>query len=306
MVKILSSLYLFFTICALLAAAFVFQTVFNKGAPVYSTAWFAALGLALAANIAACSLRRVRTAPLHFTLLHAGLVVVIAGAFATRFSRFEAGLPLHAGSETDVAYTEGASYKLPFSVKLKDFRIEYYSEPSGLITVEEADAARTFDAREGLLIRLNDGSELKVLRTVKDFGLAAGNKVVEKSPYWHNPAVQLELRSGADRKKLWFFSNFSGMHGQAFPFRVSYSLERAEIRNFFSDVTIKSPSGPATDAVISVNMPHKFGGYTLYQSSYDPADAGYSLLTVTMDRGVWIVYSGFALFLIGVLLWLRK
>ncbi|HBA62211.1 MAG TPA: hypothetical protein DCZ92_15630 [Elusimicrobia bacterium] len=306
MLRALSSLYLFFSLCALLAAAFIYQTVFNTGVPVYGTPWFAALGLALAANIAACSLRRLKTAPAHFTLLHAGLVIIIAGAFATRFYRFEAKLPLHTGAASSKVYTQDASYELPFSVSLKDFRLEYYAEPRGRITVQENGAARVFDAREGETITTAGGATIKVLRVTRDFGLTAKNEVIDKSPYWHNPAVRLELLSGGKKKKLWFFGNFPGMHGQDLPYRVSYAVEGAEIKNFYSSILVKLSTGTEISAEVSVNTPLRYGGYTLYQTSYDPSDAGYSLLTVTMDRGVWVVYAGFSLLLLGIFLWLRK
>ncbi len=307
MLNFLSSLRLFFSLCLALAAVFIYQTVFNRGVPVYGSPWFAALGLLTAVNIAVCSLRRVRTAPAHFTLLHAGLVIIILGAFASRFFRFEAQLPLHAGAAADTAYTDLASYKLPFSVELKDFRLEYYREPSGRITLVSGAKKQDFEAREGAVIKIpGRGEELKVLRLVRDFGLTGRNEVVEKSLYWNNPAVQLEITSGGKKKKLWFFSNFPGMHSSGLPFGVLYGIEHAEIRNFTSSVAVSRPSGPEVPAEISVNKPLKMDGYTLYQTSYDPADAGYTLLTVTMDRGLWIVYAGFTIFLTGVLLWLRK
>lgn len=306
MLRLLSSLRLFFSLLAMLGAAFVYQTIFNKGAPIYGTGWFATLGLLLAANIAACALQRLRAAPLHFTLLHAGLVVIIAGAFTTRFCRFEAGMPLHAGEESSLVQTAAAYYTLPFSVKLNNFRLEYYTEPQGVITVEEGGRSYILESKEGAVIKTPGGAALKVLRLVKDFGLTGKNEVVEKSPYWFNPAAQLEIVQGGKKRKLWFFSNFPGMHAQDLPFSVAYTLEQAEIKNFASSVTVKPAAGPEIRAEIAVNKPLKVGGYTLYQASYDPADAAYSLLTVTMDRGLWVVYAGFALFLTGVLLWLRK
>ncbi len=306
MLKALSSLRLFFFICALLAAAFIYQTLFNRGLPIYGTAWFAVLGITLAVNIAACTLRRLNKASLHFILMHAGLVIIIAGAFATRYYRFEAQLPLHAGAAEDLAHTETAAYKLPFAVELKSFRLEYYAEPQGLITVEENGRSQSFAAKEGAVFSLAGGAKLKVLRVVRDFGLKAGNEVVEKSPYWNNPAVRLEIALAGKKQALWFFSNFPGMHGVDLPFRVAYSLEHAEIKNYYSTVKILSETGPEVNAEIGVNKPLKYGAYTLYQTSYDPSDAEYTLLTITMDRGVWVVYLGFALFLTGILLWLRK
>jgi cytochrome c biogenesis protein ResB len=306
MVRALSSLYLFFALCAGLAAAFVYQTLFNRGVPVYGSAWFAALGLALAANVLACSLRWARAASAHFLLLHAGIVVIIAGSFLTRLYRFEGQLPLHTGETSALALTQGATYELPFSVRLDNFSLDYYAEPSGQLVLEEAGARKTFDAREGLVLRPASGGTVKVLRLARDFGLTARNEVVEKSPYWFNPAVQVEVNAGGRRKKLWFFSNFPNMHEGGLPFALYYSLEQAEIRSYTSSVTITPNGGVPVRAEISVNRPLRFGGYTLYQTSYDPADASYSLLTVARDRGLWTVYAGFAIFLTGVLLWLRR
>ncbi|MHB0997242.1 MAG: cytochrome c biogenesis protein ResB [Elusimicrobiales bacterium] len=307
MINALSSLRLFYAVCLALAAAFVYQTVFNRGAPVYASPWFAALGVLLAFNIAACSARRARTASLHYILIHAGLVLVILGAFASRAFRFEAQLPLRTGTATDLAQSSDAVYKLPFSVRLEAFRLDYYSEPRGVLTVSYDGKREEFDAAAGAEINLPaHRAKLKVLRLVRDFGLAGGNSVIDKSPYWHNPAAQLEVAHGGKTRRLWFFVNFPGMHGGELPFRVAYGLKNAEVKNFTSALLVKPAEGAAFTAEVSVNSPLRTGGYTLYQSSYDPADAGYTLLTVTRDRGTWIVYLGFAALLGGILLWLKK
>ena len=118
MIKILSSLRLFFALCLALGIVFVWQTVFNTGPSVYGSPWFMALGALLAANIAACSAGRVKTASPSFLLIHAGIVLVILGSFTSRFLRFEAELPLRAGTETDKVHSGNAVYRLPFAVRL--------------------------------------------------------------------------------------------------------------------------------------------------------------------------------------------
>ena len=307
MFNFLSSLRLFYAVCLALAAAFVYQTVFNRGAPVYAAPWFSALGVLLAVNIAACAGRRARTANLQFILVHAGLVLIILGAFASRAFRFEAQLPLRTGTETSLAQAGNALYRLPFSVKLQDFRLEYYREPSGVITVSEDKARREFAAVPGEVIKLPEyGAEIKVLRLLRDFGLSGKDKAADKSPYWHNPAAQLEIKARGKTRTFWFFVNFPGMHRGELPFHVSYGLKDAEVKNFTSSVLITPAAGGAFTAELSVNSPLRHGGYTLYQSSYDPADAGYSLLTVARDRGAWLVYLGFGALLCGILLWLKK
>lgn len=308
MIKILSSLHLFFALCLALAAVFVYQTIFNAGPAVYGSPWFTALGALLAVNIAACSARRLRTAPASFLFIHSGIVLIILGAFASRALRFEAELPLRAGAgPSDRVYSGNAVYQLPFSVGLEDFRLEYYGEPAGMITVRDEAGGQDFPALAGSVIELpGRGAEIKVLRLARDFGLTAKKEVIDKSPYWHNPAAHVEIARGAVKKDLWLFANFPGMHRDDLPFHVLYRLENAQIRNFTSSVMVRPAGGKAFTAEISVNKPLKTGGYTLYQSSYDPAEAGYSLLTVARDRGLWVVYAGFAALLTGIFLWLKR
>jgi hypothetical protein len=307
LLNLLSSLKLFYAASLALAAAFIWQTVFNQGLPVYGRPWFLALGVLLAFNIAACAARRARTASLHFLLMHAGLVVIILGAFASRSFRFEAQLPLRKGIETSLAQSGDALYRLPFAVKLEDFRLEYYREPSGELTVSDGKSRRAFPAAAGNVINLREyGAEIKVLRTLKDFSLSAGDKAEDKSPYWNNPAAQLEVRHAGRTRRLWTFAAFPAPQDTGLPFKVSYVLTGAEIKNFTSVLAVRPEDGSAFTAEVSVNRPLRTGGYTLYQSSYDPADAGYSLLTVARDRGTWIVYLGFAALCAGILLWLRK
>jgi cytochrome c biogenesis protein ResB len=305
--KFLSSLKLFYGLCGLLAAAFVYQTLFNKGPSVYAAAWFSSLGLLLAFNIAACAGRRAGAAPLHYLLIHSGLVLVLLGAFSSRAFRFEAQMPLRAGEAASLAGEGKHLYRLPFSVQLKDFRIEYHAAPRGVLEVRQGTNLRELPAVPGAALKdPPPGTSLEVVSLLNDFGLSGGGAAKNKSPYWNNPAAQVRLGLGGKKKTLWVFSNFPGMHGGEYPFTLSLKIAGADIKGFVSSVTVTPAEGAPFDAEIAVNKPLRTGGYTLYQSSYDPADAGYSLLTVTRDRGAWIVYAGFAGLLAGILLWLKK
>lgn len=307
MIKFLASLKLFFALCLALGSVFIYQTVFNTGAAVYGSPWFLALGALLALNIAVCAGGRVKTASPSFLLIHAGLVLVILGGFGSRFLRFEAELPLRTGAETDKVYAGNAVYQLPFSVKLESFRLDYYGEPAGKLTVMDEAGGREFPAKEGSVIALPEmGAEIKVLRLLRDFGVGPGGQAADKSPYWHNPAAQVEIALNGKKKKLWFFANFPGMHREELPFHLFYGLENAEIKNFTSSVLVRPAGAEAFSAEIAVNRPLRALGYSLYQTSYDPSDAGYTLLTVTRDRGLWAVYAGFAALLAGIFLWLKK
>ena len=75
-------------------------------------------------------------------------------------------------------------------------------------------------------------------------------------------------------------------------------------RSFESHVTITDPkTGERVDRVISMNNPTKYGGYTLFQSSYRmETGTTYSFLSVSRDVGLPIVYVGYFSMLCGMVI----
>jgi cytochrome c biogenesis protein ResB len=53
-------------------------------------------------------------------------------------------------------------------------------------------------------------------------------------------------------------------------------------------------------AVVAVNEPFDFEGWTFYQVNYDPNDPSYSGLEAVRDPGVTWVFVGFTLICLGV------
>lgn len=304
MLKALSSLKLFFGLCLALAAVFCWQTLLAPAASPYASWWFSALGALLALNVGACAARRARHASAAYLLIHSGVILVLLGALASRAFRFEGDMPLKVGAESSYVYSGNSVYKLPFTVRLENFRIDYYREPRGLLTIADRDMRREIEAVPGLELE-HAGVKIRVLRLLRDFALDPKGQAGDKSPYWHNPAAELELDRGGKKARLWFFAEFPGMHREQLPFSLSYSLANAEVKDFTSSVLITPDGGHAFRGEVSVNRPLRVAGYSLYQASYDPADAGYALLKAARDRGLWAAWAGFALLLAGVLLWLR-
>ncbi len=92
-------------------------------------------------------------------------------------------------------------------------------------------------------------------------------------------------------------------------FRVGYYPGGRRPRSFESTVTVIDPArgGPQV-RVISMNHPTKYGGYTLYQSSYKQAGGRMvSILSVSRDPGMPVVFAGYITTLLGMLMviWLR-
>lgn len=292
------SLKLFFPLLVLISVALAWETGLNRGAPVYGRWWFMALGAALLLNTAACQALRFASCPRRSLLLHAGILLVIAGAFASGAWKFSAQLPLTAGYEATEARTESAVYRLPFSVKLISFRVLYDGEPEYSL----AAGGGIHPLAPGVSLKLPDGSLARVLSLYRDLGIGPDGGREEKSPYYFNPAAELEISSGTKKEKVLLFAGLASPHGGGRP-DLLLSVEGATPAGYESEVELKA-DGEELRTIISVNSPASFYGYKLYQHGYDPSDPASSTLLVKRDPGVWPVYAGFALIAAGLILWI--
>jgi hypothetical protein len=138
------------------------------------------------------------------------------------------------------------------------------------------------------------------------------------------PAVLLELKTPNHLNQMWlgkYRSHPLTIDGQPFdmiyrnktvPLDFKLTLDRFHVgyypgtgrpRSFESHITIEDPTrGTTQSRVISMNHPVKFAGYTLYQSSYRQTDGrSMSVLSVARDPGQWIVFAGYVLTFVGLL-----
>lgn len=85
-------------------------------------------------------------------------------------------------------------------------------------------------------------------------------------------------------------------------FNLGYYPGGRRPRSFSSNVTVTDPeTGLARQHLISMNHPLKFGGFTLFQSSYQMGGGKtMSVLSVAKDPGMPIVFTGYVLLLVGM------
>ena len=114
-------------------------------AHIYGSPWFVALWAALAAvGLAYLSCRRLRAS---VWLLHGAFVLILAGALVTRLFGLQGSVYLRQdASESVSAFTDadGEEHSLPFGLRLKEFRLEYYPG-----TVAPSDFVSTFEVADG-------------------------------------------------------------------------------------------------------------------------------------------------------------
>jgi hypothetical protein len=268
-------------------------------------------------------------------MIHLGCLLILAGSmwgseaghrFAGRLfgiQKIPSGYMLIPVGDTEKEVTtEDFGQKLgdlPFSIKLKDFRVEYYqtdeeSVPKLYIKTREGQDFQLV-AKAGEEITLGQGGGvLKVVRTFKNFKIRIeGDKkiVTDESREGENPAVEvrIEMPDGNSSTRYVFerFADFN--HGENEDgLQLSYVPQGPEvIRDYLSDVVVIENGKEAASKTIEVNHPLHYGGYHFYQHSYDSQGGEYTILSVTSDSGLYVVYGGYWLLCLGVLwqLWLR-
>jgi len=207
--------------------------------------------------------------------------------------------------------------ELPFSIKLKEFRLEYYqtdeeSFPRLYIRTREGQDLQLV-ARAGREISLGPGGgKLKVVNTFQHFKirLEGGKKfVTDEEGGEENPAVEVEIEvPDGNSFTRYVFERFVDFNYAKDGLHLRYiSQGPRAIRDYLSDVVVIENGKEVAAKVIEVNHPLHYAGYHFYQHSYDSEAGKYTILSVTSDSGLYTVYGGYWLLSLGVLwhFWLR-
>ncbi|MFA5239305.1 MAG: cytochrome c biogenesis protein ResB [Phycisphaerae bacterium] len=286
--------------------------------PVLSAYWLALTVLLVVAFVVFRRLVR----PGGLLLIHAGCILVLAGAIWGS----EAGLGvqnrllgtdkiqtgqmviLKGDAENSISLEDSyRTIELPFYIKLKDFRIEYY-EP-GYLEIITAKGRSKIPVKVGNTWSIGpDLGSLAIVRVYENFRIASdGDKetVTDEPGGGYNPALEILIqkpdRTLATRYVFEKFPNYTYPGDQ---FLMSY---RRAVKDYISEVQVIKDGSVVAEKNIEVNHPLHFGGYHFYQSSYDTLAYRYTVLSVVSDTGLWFVYAGYLMLGIGVFwhFWLR-
>jgi len=229
------------------------------------------------------------------------------------------------------ASSERVIGELPFELELKDFRIERYplADPRWHLVAEvpaagdepqllEWEVGRELQVR-GADVRVKVLQYLEAARPVyrkgtREAPLLTMPDGAVSDPESDVPGIKLSLqrpgagsaeawlvpRPGQDLAVLWV-RDVLGPGGGDSADAVWLWLVRplSPVRSYQSEVVVWENGREAARHVIEVNRPLHYGGYYLYQHSFDPAEGRYTVLRVTSDSGLWWVFAGFGMLCAG-------
>ena len=293
------------------------QQFFNQ--PPLVVYW-TALAILLVVGIAA--FRRLLRVP-GLLLIHAGCVLILAGGMwgsqgghnlqkqLFGIDKIRTGrMAIYEGSSENHVFIDGTNEQkeLPFSLKLKDFRIEYY-QPVYLRILSSDGQRWKVPVEIGKEVPLGDNAgSIKIVKSFENLkiGMDQGKTTYFEDPSpGSNPALEVQITSPSGQTSTQHvFERFPGhSHGQN-KFLLSY---HRVIRDYISELQIIENNKVVAEKDIEVNHPLRFGGYHFYQSSYDDKAEQYTVLQVVSDTGLYVVYAGYWMLCIGVIwhMWLR-
>jgi hypothetical protein len=198
-------------------------------------------------------------------------------------------------------------FVLPFAIRCKDFRLEYYDP--GYLYIETADSD-TFklDAIPGNTQFISDEiGSIKVVGTFKNFKLNGKMVPFDEPGGASNPAAHIvKIAPDGTEKPQYIFEKIPGQPAPGDRIYISYNRV---ISDYISDLEIIEDGEIVAKKSIEVNKPLYYGGYHFYQSSYgaqyidENGEQVYAtFLSVTSDSGLIIVCVGFAMMCFGIIL----
>jgi hypothetical protein len=188
---------------------------------------------------------------------------------------------------------------LPFSLVLKDFRVkrdegtlQAVCEGGGWMTVPAETGRETTLGNPAVTVRI-----VKVFENLKVLGAGTNRQVVDVPGSGDNPALDVEVAwPDGDRRRGYLFPGYQVSVEDSGGLILGFE---APVKNYESAVEVLDGE-EAVPQVVAVNRPLHWGGYHFYQVSYDPRGHSYTVFSVVSDSGLWAVYAGFILLVVGV------
>jgi hypothetical protein len=274
--------------------------------------WFALIAL-LAAGIVL--FRRLLQTPA-LLLLHVGSICVLLGALwssngghtlAQRLfgiDKIPQGLMglVEETQENRVVFADREEFReLPFFVRLKQFRLDYY-QPGFLLLQNSSGQNWRLPAEAGRTVSLGeDLGTVTIQRVFENFKIdvQGDQPIAYDEPGGSNPALEVTLeKPGAAPGRRYVFEPSRGHADPNNPLQMRY---QRMIRDYISELEIVQDGQVVAAKDIEVNHPLHYGGYHFYQHSYGEDRLGvYTVLMVVSDSGLNLVYSGYAMLIVGV------
>jgi len=294
---------------------------------IYASWWFILFLVLLSLNLLVCFLNRfsLKNRSWGTTISHFSVLVILSGALIGMLFGQKGMIKIGKAEVVNSFATQNKQVNLGFSIRLNEFIYTENISPKEKLLVycnpkEDScklrNPATEVNNSNALIAEVpteigveskiaETGYKIKVLRYLPDFVMDIATKTAaSRSSAPNNPAIEAELKDkNGNVKTFWVFSRFADMHQETnADFKFIYNWVMRQPKDFLSKVTILKDGKEILNSNIRVNEPFYFGGYTFFQSSYDSENLAWSGLKVVKDPGVPVIYLGFVLLILGLVM----
>ena len=253
-------------------------------------------------------------------LTHLGGILIIAGSMLSSQGGHEiqrkfldhdkihkGKMMIDEGTGSNRVLVGEETYKqLPFTIRLDDFGLEYYDAGRLTVWVDE-DAVWSGIAALDRPIKLpGKYGTITPRKTFNRFQIDEKGEVVDAGGYGANPAIEVLVKRSDGTERAHYVFEYYAPVSKEEAFDMSY---RRVIRDYISVLEVIEDGEVVLKKDIEVNDPLHYGGYHFYQSEYRTYEDGTfaTVLSVTSDSGLYVVYTGYVFLCLGVMyhLWIR-
>lgn len=222
--------------------------------------------------------------------IHSGAMTIFKGESENR-------VMLSAGTAVD---------RLPFSMYLSDFQIDYYptSLKSSLEIVDRHGRKKVWPVEAGPKIAVTDPQvEVEITRSFATLMVGEDKVVSDAGGEPQNPALKLLLTWPSGKTEVrYIMARFPEFGQRDDGLHLTYLWPEPMPKQFTSSVIVTGKTGLKVPGTISVNHPLHYEGYHFYQLNcgQDPeTGTPYTVLSVISDSGLSAVFTGFILLILG-------
>jgi cytochrome c biogenesis protein ResB len=269
-------------------------------------------------------------------LTHISILLILTGGVIRGVWGEKGYIELREGETNAQFVTEKSVKPLPFGIHLAKFEIETYDQAKmdadGKAQTKQGDCCNALlvawpekNLKATLPVKVGEEQafaefKITILKYIPDFIVdMQTHEITSRSSEPRNPAILVAVNGPTYQNHRWLFAKFPDftMHTKdtqatgPSPLEMVYqnhgvvehkTMPTGPIKSFKSTIQLVEGESVVGERTVEVNSPFHYKGYTFYQSGYNPDDLSYTSFQVVKDRGVPVVYTGFALMIAGLFL----
>ena len=290
----LSSTQLSLILFGLLAAAAIPGTLLKSSREYYNHPAFQVILFAFALHLAICTTRRWNSLSRTTLIVHAGVLITLAGAFLTGRG-YVATINIYEGESSKSVFRWDLQQDTLFSheIRVKKINTEFHPVPLqiGVMKGDQKYVPKPFEVRTGESFPL-DGYSIKA----------------EKFDPWREVVTITVMKDS----RLVGSTDTLGISSLPADFPFSFKLvafQNAVIKRFGVDLELLDNGHVVTSGVTEINHPFNWNGLDFFNTeiSLDAEKRPYAGIQIVHDPGKYVVYSGMFILAVGTMAaWYRR